>query len=97
VQVSGKSTRESTLTYLSDESNTSTIVASGDNENSKRRKVEFNLQKAKRTIKLPPLEGGKQHELHEHHRVKNPKRSHENTKLYPKTRKLKLKMVATYM
>lgn len=71
----GKSTRESTLTNLSDESNTSTIVASGDNENSKRRKVEFNLQKAKRTIKLPPLEGGKQHELHEHHRVKNPKRS----------------------
>ncbi|VDI36173.1 Hypothetical predicted protein [Mytilus galloprovincialis] len=70
-----RKSRESTLTNPSDESNTSTIVANDENEVSKRRKVEFNLhQKAKRTVKLPPLES-----KHEYNRtsprVKNPKRS----------------------
>lgn len=69
----GKSTRESTLTYPSDESNTSTVVANNENDILKKRTVEFNLRKVKRTSKLPPIESQSENVCTP--RTKNPKRS----------------------
>lgn len=69
----GKSTRESTLTFPSDESNTSTLVGNDEIDGLKKRKVEFNLRRIKRTTNLPPIESHLEKVYSP--RTRNPKRS----------------------